>query len=126
MGAEESAAEALLKLDQSIDEAASDADFGRLNLLLADDFVYAHSTGTVQSKSEWLESLKPLVGRRRRVVSGARAEVHDDVAVVAGDVNILWNDRDTKFNRYIRVYRRHRDSWRALSQRTVPAPDRTS
>jgi len=80
MGTEESAADALLKLDQTIDEAASDADFGRLDALLADDFVYAHSTGTVQSKDEWLASLKPLVGRRRRVVSGARAELHDDVA----------------------------------------------
>lgn len=118
------AADALVQLDASIDEAASDADFGRLDALLADDFIYAHSTGMVQDKTEWVESLKPLVGKRRRVVSGARAELHGDVAIVAGDVDIVWNDRETKYNRYVRVFRLVDGAWRAISQRTVPAPDR--
>ena len=124
MAVTETAADALVQLDASIDEAASDADFARLDALLADDFIYAHSTGTVQDKTEWLESLKPLVGKRRRVVSGARAELHGDVAIVAGDVDIVWNDRETKYNRYVRVFRLVDGDWKAISQRTVPAPDR--
>ena len=126
MAATETAADTLVRLDASIDEAASDADFARLNALLADDFIYAHSTGTVQDKTEWLESLKPLVGKRRRVVSGARAELHGDVAIVAGDVDIVWNDRETRLNRYVRVFRLVGGTWKAISQRTVPAPDRTA
>ena len=126
MAATETAADTLVRLDASIDEAASDADFARLDVLLADDFIYAHSTGTVQDKTEWLESLKPLVGKRRRVVSGARAELHGDVAIVAGDVDIVWNDRETKLNRYVRVFRLVDGTWKAISQRTVPAPDRTA
>jgi hypothetical protein len=126
MTATETAADTLVRLDASIDEAASDADFTRLDALLADDFIYAHSTGTVQDKTEWLESLKPLAGKRRRVVSGARAELHGDVGIVAGDVDIVWNDRPTKYNRYVRVFRLVAGSWKAISQRTVPAPDRTA
>ena len=126
MAATETAADTLVRLDASIDEAASDADFARLDALLADDFIYAHSTGTVQDKTEWLESLKPLVGKRRRVVSGARAELHGDVAIVAGDVDIVWKDRETKLNRYVRVFRLVDGTWKAISQRTVPAPDRTA
>jgi hypothetical protein len=126
MAATETAADALVRLDASIDEAASDGDFARLDGLLADDFIYTHSTGTVQDKAEWVESLKPLTGKRRRVVSGARAELHGDVAVVAGDVDIVWTDRETKLNRYVRVFRLVDGAWKAISQRTVPAPDRTS
>jgi hypothetical protein len=122
----QSAADTLIRLDESIDVAASDADFVRLDALLADDFIYAHSTGTVQDKREWLESLTPLVGKRRRVVSGARAELHGDVGIVAGDVDIVWNDRATKYNRYVRVYRLINGTWKAISQRTVPAPDRSA
>jgi len=121
----ESAAETLLALDARIDETASDGDFAGLDPLLAEDFIYAHSTGAVQTKQEWVDSLKPLVGKRRRVVSGARAELHGDVGIVAGDVDIVWNDRDTKLNRYVRVFRQQNGTWKAISQRTVPAPDRT-
>jgi hypothetical protein len=60
------------------------------------------------------------------VVSGARAELHGDVAVVAGDVDIVWNDRPTKYNRYVRIFRLVDGVWKAISQRTVPAPDRSS
>ncbi len=120
----ESAADLLVRIDNDIDEKASDGDFASLDPLLAEDFIYAHSTGTVQDKQEWVDSLKPLVGKRRRVVSGARAEIHDDVAIVAGDVDIVWNDRPTKLNRYVRVYRLKNGAWQAISQRTVPAPDR--
>ena len=74
MASTETAEATLVRLDESIDEAASDADFARLDSLLADDFIYAHSTGTVQDKTEWMDSLKPLAGKRRRVVSGARAD----------------------------------------------------
>ena len=122
----ESTAETLLRLDASIDAAASDADAAGLDGLLADDFVYTHSTGLAQSKAEWIASLTPLAGRRRRVVSGARAELHGDVAVVAGDVDIVWVDGTRKLNRYVRVFRRQGDTWRAISQRTVPASDRSA
>jgi hypothetical protein len=122
----ETAEATLVRLDESIDDAASDADFARLDPLLADDFIYAHSTGTVQDKTEWMDSLKPLAGKRRRVVRAARAELHGDVGIVAGDVDIVWNDRETKFNRYVRVFRLVDGTWRAISQRTVPAPDRSS
>jgi hypothetical protein len=49
----------LSRLDVSIDELASKGEFAALAALLADDFVYSHSTGLVQDKQEWLESLKP-------------------------------------------------------------------
>ncbi len=114
----------LLELDERIDTLASDGDFGSLSALLADDFKYMHSTGLTQSKSEWIEGLEKLVGQRRRVVSGLIADRHDDVAIVTGDLDVVWNDGRLALDRYIRVYRQKDGAWTACFQRTFPAPDR--
>src|SRR2546423_242771 len=103
-------------LDASIDEAGSDGDFDALETLLADDFIYTHSTGKVETKAAWIAGLKPLTGKRRRVASGIAVEVHGDVAVVTGDVDINWADGRTVLNRYVRVYRRQAGGWQAISQ----------
>ena len=115
---------ALAALDVSIDTLASTGDFAALSAILADDFVYSHSTGQVQDKSEWLDSLKPLVGRRNRVASGIRVELHGDIAITKGDLDVVWFDAPTKFNRYVRIFRLEPDGWRAISQTTIPAPER--
>jgi hypothetical protein len=111
-------------LDLKIDELASQADLPGLTLLLADDFTYIHSNGNRQDRAEWLQSLLPLVDRRRRVASNVVVDLHDDIAIASGDLDIVWNDRPTVTNRYVRVYRHSGETWRAIGQRTVPAPDR--
>src|SRR5438552_16365587 len=117
---------ALSRSDVSIDELASKGDFTAMSAILAGDFVYSHSTGLVQNKDEWLSSLQPLVGRRNRVATSTGVEVHGDVAIVKGEVDIVWFDAPTKCNRYVRVYRREDTGWRAISQVTLPALDRES
>ena len=114
----------LQALDLSIDALASSGDFAALEALLAEDFFYSHSTGLVQDKPTWVESLRPLLGKRQRVPSNVRVELHGDVAVAYADLDIVWAEAPTKYNRYVRVWRREGDGWRAISQRTVPAEDR--
>ena len=124
MTTETAAVADLQALDLSIDALASAGDFAALEALLADDFVYSHSTGVVQDKPAWVASLVPLLGRRQRVPSNLRVELHGDVAVAYADLDIVWNDAPTKYNRYVRVWRREGGQWRAISQRTVPGEDR--
>jgi ketosteroid isomerase-like protein len=112
------------ELDSSIDELASKGELDALGSLLADDFRYNHSTGHSQSKSEWLEGLKPLVGRRDRIASSIDIELHGDLAVAMGDLDIVWMDGRHNYDRYVRVYRVADGKWLAVSQRTVPARDR--
>src|SRR5215207_3112515 len=97
--------EDLRALDSSIDGLASKGDFDTLGALLADDFRYNHSTGHSQSKTEWLEGLRPLVGRRDRVASSIEVELHGDLAVAMGDLDIVWTDGRHNYDRYVRVYR---------------------
>jgi ketosteroid isomerase-like protein len=113
------------ELDASIDTLASKGDFDSLAALLAADFRYNHSTGHSQNKTEWLDGLKPLVGRRERVASAIQIEVHGDVAVGMGDLDIVWTDGRHNYDRYVRVYGRSAGGgWLLMSQRTVPAADR--
>ena len=117
--------DALRELDLSIDALASNGNFAALAAHLADDFRYNHSTGLSQDKGEWVEGLKPLVGRRERIASAVQVELHGDLAIAMGDLDIVWQDGRHNYDRYVRVYRRfENDEWRLVSQRTLPAHDR--
>jgi ketosteroid isomerase-like protein len=115
---------AVREIDASIDALASSGDFQALAAHLAADFRYNHSTGHSQDKTEWLEGLKPLVGRRTRMASSIGIELHGDIAVAMGDLDISWTDGRHNYDRYVRVYRRAEGQWQVISQRTVPAHDR--
>src|SRR3569833_3907175 len=114
----------LREMDASIAELASKGEFDRLAGLLAADFHYNHSTGKTETKTEWIEGLSALVGKRDRVPTSIRVELHDDLAVAMGDVDIVWTDGRRAYDRYVRVYRPSNGRWVVVSQRTVPAHDR--
>jgi ketosteroid isomerase-like protein len=114
----------LRDLDASIDRLANKGDFDALGALLASDFRYNHSTGKSEDKAEWLAGLHPLVGRRDRVTSGIQVDIHGDVAVAMGDLDIVWTDGRHAYDRYVRVYRRAGSAWQVFFQRTLPAHDR--
>ena len=116
--------DSLRQLDASIDELASNGQFEVLATRLAEDFRYNHSTGLTQTKTEWIEGLQPLVGRRVRQTSAIAVEVHGDVAIAMGDLDVIWTDGRHAFDRYVRVYRREGARWLVISQRTLPAHDR--
>lgn len=125
MAQDTGATDALMALDRDIERAATAGDREALERMLADDFVYTHSTGKVETKAEWIDGLLRLVGQRDRVPEPERAEIHDDVGVVTGELDIVWHtDRPQAYNRYARVYREQGGTWRLISQRTFKAEDR--
>ncbi len=116
----------LRAVDARIDALASRGDLDALGALLAADFRYTHTNGRSQDKRAWLAGLRPLVGRRERIASAIQIELHGDVAVAMGDLDIIWSDGRHTYDRYVRVYRLMEGTWLAVSQRTVPAPDRAA
>jgi hypothetical protein len=80
--------------------------------------------GFPQNKTEWLDGLKPLVGKRDRLASAIQVEMHGDLAVAMGDLDIVWQDGRHNYDRYVRIYRLAEGTWQLVSQRTVPAHDR--
>src|SRR5262249_14897455 len=95
----------LCGLHARIDRFASTGDLCASEARVAAAFPYNPPTGLVQDGSAWLEGLKPLVGRRERLVSSVTIEVHGAGAVAMGDLDVVWGDGRHNYDRYVRVYR---------------------
>jgi ketosteroid isomerase-like protein len=116
----------LRDLDQRIDTAMSDRDSAVLESLLADEFIYTHSNGRSQPKSEFIAAIIQRADPPRRVLSDVHVELHGDIAVTRGDLDIHYlDDRPDLFMRYVRIYRQFGEEWRAISHRTTYATDRS-
>jgi ketosteroid isomerase-like protein len=121
----QSAAHTLSDLDQAIDTAMSERDAAALDSLLADEFIYTHSNGRAQAKQEFVAAIVQRTDPPRRILSDVHVELHRDIAVTRGDLDIRYQDnRPDLFMRYVRVYRQFGSDWRAISHRTVYATDR--
>ena len=98
-------------------------DFETLDLIYSDSFIFSHSTGDVETKSEWLTTLRkgdPFTSRR---VDQIEVELHDDVAVTQGRIHAISDSNDPRWREYsiwyIRVYAREEGRWQLLSHRST-------
>ena len=121
----QSTVELLRERDQAIDNAIAHRESSVLEALLADEFIYTHSNGRSQSKTEFIEAIAKRDDPPERVLSDVQVEQHGDIAVSRGNLDIRYPDERTDlFMRYVRVYREFPNGWRAISHRTVYATDR--
>jgi len=97
-------------------------DTVRLGQLLADDMTYAHSTGTVQTRAEFLTQIAN--GRLDyRVIEPTelRVRVFGEAAVVEGRVSMVV-PADSFVLRFIDVWVRRGDSWRMAAWQSTRLP----
>jgi ketosteroid isomerase-like protein len=118
------AVEALTALDPKMDTAMAQGDRATLESLLATDFIYTHSNATSQTKSEFIDAIVRRENRPRRDLSEIAVEVHSDVGVTRGNLDVVYADGHRLVFRYVRVYRQTPDGWQPISHRTVYAKDR--
>ena len=110
----------LRAMDQRIEDAVVRADLKFLESAYARDFRFTHGTGNVQSKDEWLKSVAKK-GFLSRKVSLVEVELHGDVAVTCGRLDVVkTGEGGEKYSlRYVRVYERRNGRWEMLMHRTV-------
>jgi hypothetical protein len=115
----------LIALDPVMDTAMAEGDGAGLESLLAADFIYTHANGTSQAKGEFIDAIVKRENRPRRDLTEISAEVHGDVAVTRGNLDVVYFDeRPTVYFRYVRIYRRNLAGWQPISHRTFYARDR--
>jgi ketosteroid isomerase-like protein len=115
----------LIELDPRIDTAMAQGDLAALQALLAADFIYTYSNGNHQAKQEFIDAIGKRENRPRRDLTEIEAEVHGDVVVTRGNLDVVYYDeRPTLVFRYVRVWRLRDGDWHAISHRTVYANDR--
>ncbi|MGD9952223.1 MAG: nuclear transport factor 2 family protein [Burkholderiales bacterium] len=78
-------AKEILALEERRYAAMLAADMGALEPLVHEDLVYTHSSGVVDGKASWLESMRSGRTRYRSVQrADEKVRVHGDAALVTG------------------------------------------
>jgi ketosteroid isomerase-like protein len=115
--------EVLLSINAHIDEAVVKKNIELLEKHYADDFVFTHGTGFVEGKASWIKNVgNPNTQFVSRVQDSTTVELHGDVALVIGKIEITRKDLDKNIAYgiwYIRVYRKKNDLWQMISHRTT-------
>lgn len=115
---------ALTRIEQAVAQAVVELDFETMENIYANDFIFSHSTGAVETKSQWLEVLRTTEQPyTSRIVDDIRVELHDDIAITSGRLTIKRDTDNPRFRefrvRYIRVYVFREQRWQMLSHRSI-------
>ena len=117
-------------LDRQLEEAAVKGDADLLARHLGDDFSFTHVEGTTETKSDYLSRARRIPRRYffAREVSNQVVEIHGDVALVVGRLDIRgFGPRadPTKTApscsaiEYVHLYARRDRQWTFVSNRTT-------
>lgn len=113
----------VLSVNEQIDEAVVKKNLPFLEKHYADDFVFTHGTGYVEGKESWLKDVASLNTKYiSRIQDSTSVEMHGDIALVVGKVDIKRQDKDNEVSYgiwYIRIYRLNRATWQMISHRTT-------
>jgi ketosteroid isomerase-like protein len=107
----------LVTLNQQVDSYVVSRNIKALDSLYADDFVFSHGSGRVEGKAGWMKTVEranyPL-----RQHDSVKVELHENVAVVKGKMDIQKVNKDktdTYHLRYIRIYALRNKHWQLIS-----------
>ena len=117
----------VLRADENRFEAMRKEDWNTLDLALADDLTYVHSTARLESKAEHIANLRAGKPHYRGIAPRDRtARVHGDVGIVTG-VSAMHVERDGKEQRftvrYLAVYAKAQGMWRMIAWQSTRVPD---
>jgi len=115
------AATTIRALEQRAEEATVSGDTAFLETVFASDFTYARTTGEVENKAQWLQHVarKPFISRK---IVAMDIEIHGDVAVVHGQLDVAVHDDQgghANLVKYLRVYELRNGQWQMLTHRSL-------
>lgn len=110
-------------VNKKIEEALVSKDLATLSALYADDFVFTHGSGLVQTKSQWLDALRSNETRYlSRQLDSTSIELHAEIAVVTGRLLVCRQSEagEARYGlQYVRVYSMKTGLWQMISHRTT-------
>lgn len=121
----------VLRAEEARCKAISTENWDALAEIAGDDFVYTHSTGTTQTKAEWLEGIK----KDRRDIEHDRLKVRvltDDVALLSGGSTNHYDRPFTGDSHYgvvldiLQVWVKRDGKWMIVAQHGVKDTSRDS
>jgi ketosteroid isomerase-like protein len=120
----------ILALDNSWNRALETKDIKALDLLLADTFVSVDIDGSMETKHQFLASIKaPDYHPSQAVTEQSTVEVYGDSAVVAGVFRSKGVDKGKTYvrrERFVDTWVKINGSWKCVASVTVLIPSRQS
>lgn len=112
------------EINQLIDNAVVAKDIEKLKKYYADDFVFTHGTGLIDSKESWISDIQRMGDAKfvSREHDSTTVELHGDVAIIFGKLSVA---REAKqqirryYLQYVRVYARRNKVWQMISHKTT-------
>jgi ketosteroid isomerase-like protein len=100
---------------------------GALDKLLADDLVYVHSSGSVETKTEFLDTLRSGRLRYKRIApEDVRVKLSGNLALVTGrsSIDVEREGKPQSFRvRFTAAYEKASGSWRLAAWQTTRLPE---
>lgn len=113
----------ILAANAQIDASVVRKNIKALEKLYADDFVFTHGTGHVDTKTSWLKSVQnPEILFLSRKQDSTQVEMHGHVAIVTGrlDIEREQNEKVSSYGIwYVRVFVQKDNQWQLISHRTT-------
>ena len=114
----------LIDLERKLAAAVLALDFDTLDDIYAEDFVFTHITGDVDTKATWIECLRTGgCSNTARSVDQIEVETHGSVAITSGRIHAKSESNDPRWHEYsiwyVRVYEIQDGRWRLLSHRSI-------
>ena len=107
-------------------QAMLNADVATINDILADDLVYAHTTGKIVTKASLVENIgSGAVDYQKMELTDSNVRIFGDVAVITGSANMQVNvgDRINRLSiRFIEVYVAKDSHWQLVSWQSTRVP----
>ena len=117
----------VLRADENRFEAMRKEDWNALDMALADDLTYVHSTARLESKAEHVANLRAGKPHYRGIAPRERrARVHGDIGVVTGvsEMHVERDGKEQRFTvRYLAVYAKTGGLWRMIAWQSTRVPD---
>jgi uncharacterized protein (TIGR02246 family) len=113
------AEQAILKLEQQWVDAVVKADAAALEKIYTDDLIYTHSSGTVDTKASYIDSLKTGKAKYESIErDDIKVRFYGDTAIVTCH-SVIKVNKNTINSRYIHVYVKQKGAWRMAAHQTT-------
>ena len=111
------------KVDGEFHKAFMMEEAGLLDELLADDFIWTHSTGNIQDKALIVANIKSgKLAYEIAETDDVKVYLYKDSAVVSGHATRRYPGKDTFWLRYTSVYVKIGGKWRAAAFHSSHVP----
>jgi uncharacterized protein (TIGR02246 family) len=117
------AEDAILKLEQQWEDALTRSDTGALDRLYDEKIVYTHSSGKVDTKTSYINTIKSGATKYESMKrDDIKVTVYGPAAVVTchWDVHVVAQGNKIDMNaRYLHVYVQQKDGWKMVAHQST-------